>query len=88
MSIAAIIGSTAGKFGEAGHSDYASSKSALMYGFLRSVKNEIVRLVATATINVVAPGWVNTKMAAQSVAEGKHLKVRFNAWLIFTLDTN
>jgi short-subunit dehydrogenase len=26
-----IIGSTAGKFGEAYHADYASTKSALMY---------------------------------------------------------
>lgn len=47
-----------------------------MFGFLRSLKNEIVRLIPTATCNVIAPGWVLTKMAEQSVAEGKHLKVR------------
>lgn len=70
----AIIGSTAGIFGEAFHADYAASKSALHTGFLRSLKNEIVNIVPRATANVVAPGWVNTKMATESIAAGKHLK--------------
>eukprot|EP01120_Amphizonella_sp_Union-15-10_P016814 TRINITY_DN909_c0_g1_i1.p1 TRINITY_DN909_c0_g1~~TRINITY_DN909_c0_g1_i1.p1 ORF type:complete len:278 (+),score=41.45 TRINITY_DN909_c0_g1_i1:45-878(+) len=67
-----VIGSTAGKFGEAGHIDYASSKSALMYGFLYTLKNEIVKIVPRATVNCVAPGWVKTKMAEPSIAQGKH----------------
>lgn len=69
-----LIGSTAGIFGEAFHADYAASKSALHTGFLRSLKNEIVHILPRATANVVAPGWVNTKMAQESIAAGKHLK--------------
>jgi NAD(P)-dependent dehydrogenase (short-subunit alcohol dehydrogenase family) len=56
-----IVGSTAGKFGEAYHADYAASKSALMYlefidGFMRSLKNEIVKIIPTGRVNCVAPG--------------------------------
>jgi NAD(P)-dependent dehydrogenase (short-subunit alcohol dehydrogenase family) len=69
-----MIGSTAGKFGEAFHLDYAASKSAMMYGFMKSLKNEIVYIFPRAIVNTVAPGWVHTKMAEQSIAEGKHLK--------------
>lgn len=46
-----IIGSTAGKFGEAGHIDYSSSKSALIYGFTRSLKNEIVTIIPRGRVN-------------------------------------
>jgi NAD(P)-dependent dehydrogenase (short-subunit alcohol dehydrogenase family) len=53
-----LIGSTAGKFGEAYHSDYSCSKSAMMYGFILSVKNEIVKLNPRARINTVSPGWI------------------------------
>lgn len=52
-----IVGSTAGKFGEAMHADYAASKSALMYGFLRSLKNEIVQIAPRGRANCVAPGY-------------------------------
>lgn len=57
----AIIGSTAGKFGEANHIDYSASKSALMYGFNYSLKNEIIRILPRATVNVIAPGYVHYK---------------------------
>ena len=63
-----IVGSTSGRFGEAGHADCKSprfpltldsaSKSALHYGFLLSLKNEIVKIHPKARANVVAPGWV------------------------------
>jgi len=69
-----IIGSTAGKFGEAYHADYSATKSALMYGFMRSLKNEIVKICPRGRVNCVAPGWVHTAMASESVAQGKHLK--------------
>jgi len=69
-----IVGSTAGKFGEAYHADYSASKSALMYGFLRSLKNEIVKIVPLARANCVAPGWVYTKMAEESIKRGDHFK--------------
>lgn len=39
-----VTGSETGKFGQAGHSEYASGKAGLQYGFVRGVKNEIVRL--------------------------------------------
>lgn len=35
-----FIGSTAGKFGEAGHGDYAATKSALMYGLTPTVSSK------------------------------------------------
>ena len=81
-----FIGSTAGKYGEAGHADYAASKSgmihniikldiaytfifvALMYGFLLSLKNEIVKIAPKGRVNCVAPGWVRTPMAEQALA--------------------
>lgn len=74
-----FVGSTAGKYGEAGHADYAASKSgtssspkfasvltralhclALMYGFMLSLKNEIVKIAPRGRVNCVAPGWVRT----------------------------
>ncbi|KAK7046700.1 hypothetical protein R3P38DRAFT_2875316 [Favolaschia claudopus] len=55
-----FVGSTAGKYGEAGHADYAASKSAMMYGFTLSLKNEIVKIAPKARVNCVAPGWTNT----------------------------
>jgi hypothetical protein len=33
-----------GLFGEAGHADYAAAKSAIAYGLLLSLKNEVVGL--------------------------------------------
>ncbi|KAJ7039829.1 NAD(P)-binding protein [Mycena alexandri] len=55
-----FVGSTAGKYGEAGHADYAASKSALMYGLALSLKNEIVKIAPKGRVNCVAPGWVRT----------------------------
>ena len=69
-----IIGSTAGKFGEAYHAEYSSTKSALMYGFTRSLKNEIVKIHPKARVNVVAPGWVRTPLAEESLKRGEHFK--------------
>ncbi|TFK84441.1 NAD(P)-binding protein [Polyporus arcularius HHB13444] len=62
-----LIGSTAGKFGEAGHADYASTKSAMMYGLCLSLKNEIVDIAPRGRVNVVAPGWVKTPMAEEAL---------------------
>lgn len=66
-----FIGSTAGKFGEAGHADYASSKAALMYGLVPSLKNEIVRIAPKGRVNSVNPGWVGTAMAQEVVKDEK-----------------
>ena len=39
-----LVGSTAGRFGEAGHADYAAAKAAIQVGLLLSLKNEAARL--------------------------------------------
>ena len=57
-----LVGSTAGLFGEAGHSDYAAAKSALLGGLLLSLKNEIVRIAPLGRVNAVAPGWTESPM--------------------------
>ena len=57
-----LVGSTAGLFGEAGHVDYAAAKSALLGGFLLSLKNEIVRVAPRGRVNAVAPGWTESPM--------------------------
>ncbi|MFP5351096.1 MAG: SDR family NAD(P)-dependent oxidoreductase [Actinomycetota bacterium] len=64
-----IISSTAGLIGEAGHSDYAAAKGALASGFLRSLKNEITRIAPLGRVNVVCPGWTETEMARDALAQ-------------------
>ncbi|KAH9053685.1 NAD-P-binding protein [Lactarius vividus] len=64
-----FVGSTAGKYGEAMHADYAASKSAMMYGLTLSLKNEIVQVAPRARVNCVAPGWVRTPMAAEALQD-------------------
>lgn len=66
-----FVGSTAGKFGEANHADYATAKAGLMYGLTRSVKNEVHRLHPRARVNSVMPGWVKTPMARDALADTK-----------------
>lgn len=57
-----LVGSTAGRFGEAGHADYAAAKAALQGGLLLSLKNEIVRIAPRGRVNAVAPGWTVSPM--------------------------
>lgn len=64
-----IISSTAGLFGEEGHADYAAAKGALAGGFLKSLKNEIVRIAPAGRVNVVCPGWTATDMARDALAD-------------------
>lgn len=54
-----FVGSTAGRFGERGHSEYATTKSALK-GLMASLKNEIVLIDPRARVNMVEPGWTVT----------------------------
>ena len=61
-----FIGSTAGRFGEAGHADYSLSKAGL-YGLVRSLKNEVVRLDPFARVHMVEPGWTVTEMAREAL---------------------
>jgi 3-oxoacyl-[acyl-carrier protein] reductase len=64
-----LVGSTAGRFGEAGHADYAAAKSAIQVGLLLSLKNEIVRIAPRARVNAVAPGWTTSPMTRGSLDE-------------------
>jgi 3-oxoacyl-[acyl-carrier protein] reductase len=62
-----LVGSTAGRFGEAGHADYAAAKSAIQVGLLLSLKNEIVRIAPKGRVNAVAPGWTVSPMTRGSL---------------------
>jgi 3-oxoacyl-[acyl-carrier protein] reductase len=64
-----LIASTAGLFGEAGHADYAAAKSAIAYGFLLSLKNEVVRVAPRARVNAVCPGWTYSPMTRGALDE-------------------
>lgn len=64
-----LIGSTAGQRGEAGHADYAATKGAIQ-SFVKSVCVELA--THDITVNCVAPGWIDTEMAARPYAgEGR-----------------
>jgi 3-oxoacyl-[acyl-carrier protein] reductase len=62
-----LVGSTAGRFGEAGHADYAAAKSAIQGGLLLSLKNEIVRIAPLGRVNAVAPGWTISPMTRDTL---------------------
>jgi len=68
-----VTGSECGKFGQAGHSEYASGKAGLQYGLVMTVKNEIVRLNSKARINAVAPGWVDTELIGDRLDDPREL---------------
>jgi 3-oxoacyl-[acyl-carrier protein] reductase len=69
-----LVGSTAGRFGEAGHADYAAAKSAILHGLLLSLKNEVVRVAPRARVNAVAPGWTESPMTRASLADPGHVE--------------
>jgi 3-oxoacyl-[acyl-carrier protein] reductase len=64
------ISSTAGQRGEAGHSDYAASKGAVI-SFTKSLASELGRF--NVRVNCVAPGWVDTEMAAPALRDDPEL---------------
>ena len=64
-----LVGSTAGLFGEAGHADYAAAKSAIVYGLLLSLKNEVARLGPRARVNAVCPGWTESPMTRGALTQ-------------------
>jgi 3-oxoacyl-[acyl-carrier protein] reductase len=64
-----LVGSTAGRFGEAGHADYAAAKAAVQGGLLLSLKNEIVRIAPRGRVNAVAPGWTYSPMTRGELDE-------------------
>jgi 3-oxoacyl-[acyl-carrier protein] reductase len=63
-----LVGSTAGRFGEAGHADYAAAKAAIQVGLLLSLKNEMTRIAPLGRVNAVAPGWTYSPMTRGELA--------------------
>lgn len=59
-----IVSSTAGQRGEAFHSDYAASKGAVI-SLTKSLAAELGRV--NVNVNCVAPGWIDTDMAASAL---------------------
>jgi len=57
-----FVGSTAGRFGERFHADYAAAKAGLV-GFVQTLKNEVPLLDPYGRVNLVEPGWTVTHMA-------------------------
>lgn len=67
-----FVGSTAGQRGEAMHADYAASKGAL----ISLVKGLCVELAPRdITVNCVAPGWIDTEMAAPAMGGGERERI-------------
>jgi 3-oxoacyl-[acyl-carrier protein] reductase len=70
-----LVSSTAGIFGEAGHVDYATAKSAIASGLTLTLKNEMARLAPHTAdycggrVNCVCPGWTLTPMAQHALAD-------------------
>jgi len=59
-----LVSSTAAQRGEAYHGDYAATKGAM----ISLVKGLCVELASRdVTVNVVAPGWIETEMAADAL---------------------
>jgi 3-oxoacyl-[acyl-carrier protein] reductase len=67
-----LVSSTAGQRGEAYHADYAASKGALI-ALVKGVAIELAR--RDITVNCVAPGWIDTEMAALPYADGGRARI-------------
>src|SRR5579884_3017702 len=59
-----VVSSTAGQRGEAFHCDYAATKGAVI-SMVKGLSTELAR--DNIRVNCVAPGWVNTEMAAPAL---------------------
>jgi 3-oxoacyl-[acyl-carrier protein] reductase len=66
-----LVGSTAGQRGEAFHADYAATKGAL----ISLTKSLAIECAPDITVNCVAPGWVDTEMAAEPYAAGGRARI-------------
>ena len=66
-----LVASTAGQRGEAMHADYAATKGAL----IALTKSLAVELAPDVRVNCVAPGWVDTDMAAPAYGGGARARI-------------
>ena len=82
-----LVSSTAGVFGEAGHSDYAAAKSAIASGLLLSLKNEITRIAPAGRVNAVCPGWTATDMTRDFVHDPAFVEKVTQTWALPKLGT-
>ncbi|KAH6679567.1 NAD-P-binding protein [Halenospora varia] len=64
-----IVGSESGHFGERGNADYASGKSAVQFGLVRSMMGDASRIWPGARVNAVAPGPVDTEQFRKECKE-------------------
>lgn len=64
-----IVGSESGHFGERGNADYASGKSAVQGGLVKSLMGDVSRIWPGARVNAVAPGPVDTPQFKKECAE-------------------
>jgi 3-oxoacyl-[acyl-carrier protein] reductase len=71
-----LISSTAGQRGEAFHCDYAASKGA-MISMVKGLSTELAR--DKIYVNCVAPGWVDTDMAAPALQDPEISKRVYSA---------
>jgi 3-oxoacyl-[acyl-carrier protein] reductase len=71
-----LVSSTAGQRGEAFHCDYAASKGALI-SMVKGLSTELAR--DSIYVNCVAPGWVNTEMAAPALENSESRAAVFGA---------
>ncbi len=67
-----IVSSTAGQRGEPGHAHYAATKGAVI-AFVKSLAVEMAS--RDVTVNAVAPGWIDTEMAAPALEAGAREEV-------------
>ena len=68
-----LIGSTAGRFGERHHGDYAAAKAGLV-GLMETLKHEIVDLDPYGRVNVIEPGWTVTHMVRPVLQQEGHIR--------------
>jgi 3-oxoacyl-[acyl-carrier protein] reductase len=66
-----LVSSTAGQRGEAGHSDYAATKGAL----IALTKSLAIEYAPGILVNCVAPGWVDTDMSAPALHDGEKARI-------------
>lgn len=64
-----IVGSESGHFGERGNADYASGKSAVQGGLVKSLMGDLPRIWPGGRVNAIAPGPVDTPQFKKECVE-------------------